>query len=140
MNACLHSSLFRSIMDIQVNKCSKVHNYIFCKYSAASFYRTNNRHCNNTTCTGVYPTMYFTTKQISQLLAAFSPAPHNFFVFFLKNGAKGENITFQETVTFWEYTIIMRNNNMKGNFFLENPCKSVGPFSILPPFFDHQLT
>lgn len=140
MNACLHSSLFRSIMDIQVNKCSKVHNYIFCKYGAVSFYRINNRHSNNTTSTGVYSTIYFTTKQFSQLLTAFSPAPHHFFVLFLKKGAKGENITFQEAVTFWEYTAIMRNNNMKGNFFLENPCKTVGPFSISPPYFDHQLT
>lgn len=84
LNACLHSSLFRSIMDIQVNKCSKVHNYIFCKYSAASFYRINNKHYNNTTCTGVYPTMYFTTKQISQLLAGVFLCPPSFLCFVFK--------------------------------------------------------
>lgn len=98
LNACLHSSLFRSIMDIQVNKCSKVHNYIFSKYRAASFYRINNKHYNNTTITGVYPTMYFATKKISQLLAGIFP-PHHFFLLFLKKGVKGENITFQEAVT-----------------------------------------
>jgi len=80
LNACLHNSLFRSIMDIQVNKCSKVHNYILSKYRAATFYRINNKHCNNTTITGVYPTMYFTAKKISQLLTGIFP-PISFFCF-----------------------------------------------------------
>lgn len=69
--------------------------------------------------------MYFATKLISQLLAGFLPCLHNLFVLFLKKGAKGENITFQDAVTFWEYTIIMRNNNMKGNFFMTIPVKSL---------------
>lgn len=112
MNACLHSSLFRSIMDIQVNKCSKVHKYIFSKYRAATFYRINNKHHNNTTITGVYPTMYFATKIFHNFSLVFF-FPHHFFLLFLKKGTKGENITFQEAVTLWEYTTIMRNNNTR---------------------------
>lgn len=74
--------------------------------------------------------MYLATKKISQLLAGIFP-PHRFFLLFLKKDVKGENITFQEAAVLWEYTTIMRNNSMEGNFFLGVPPK-LRPLITLP--------